>query len=330
MNSVINAGKYSTPSIYNTFVDTFEVTFTVNCLVSREAFTHLQVTCSVNVLLTSPWICFCFQENKENANKLSWDQSRGTSENDVILKSAKITMTNTVSGTNYNPEDRTSKDEVTEIKSQRVTLSKSFLQMKSIKEKKLIAEKQNSSVSLSKKPVLGTYRGKVIQSKINSFRKAPKSEVEKSSLPDKKLLPSATKPAVSSLSMSSCTVVLKTIKVMNYPNSLKPNGVFPFQSKPSDEAAINSQFSLKKQQLTSAVAPKKVTVQKMTGGRGPQPPKAASNNYDRRVLGIKKCADFCEDAKPISFVPGAKSSQNSKTNGNRKSTLPKESAEERR
>ncbi|XP_010141991.1 PREDICTED: cytoskeleton-associated protein 2-like, partial [Buceros rhinoceros silvestris] len=269
-------------------------------------------------------------ENKENANKLSWDQSSGTSEKDGILKSATITMTNTVSGTNYNPEDRASKDEVTEIKSQRVTLSKSFLQMKSIKEKKLIAEKQNSSVSLPKKPVLGTYRGKVIQSKINSFRKAPKSEVEKRSLPDKKLLPSATKPAVSSLSMSSCIVVPKTIEVTNYPNSLKPNGVLPFQSKPSDEAAINSQFSLKKQQPTSAVAPKKVTVQKIIGGRGPQPPKAASNNSDRRVLGVKKCADLCEDAKPISFVPGAKSSQNSKTNGNRKSILPKESAEERR
>ncbi|KAM7129141.1 cytoskeleton-associated protein 2 isoform 2-T2 [Ciconia maguari] len=275
-------------------------------------------------------------ENKENANKLSWDQSSGTSEKNVVLNSSTITLTNSISGTNYNPEDHASKDEVTEIKSRHVSLSKSFLQIKSIKEKQLIAEKQNSSVSLPKKPVLGTYRGKVIQSKINSFRKAPKSEGEKSSLPDKKLLPFATKPAASSLSTSSCSVVLKTIKVTNYPNSVKPNGVLQFQSKPSDKAAINSQSSLKKRQPTSAVAPKKVTVQKTIGGRGPQPSKAASNNSDRRALGVKKCADFCEDArseapaKPISVVPGTKSGQDSKTNGNRKSVLPKESAEERR
>ncbi|KAM6099379.1 cytoskeleton-associated protein 2 isoform 2-T2 [Theristicus caerulescens] len=275
-------------------------------------------------------------ENKENADKLSWDQSSGTSGKNVILNSSTMTLTNSISGTNCNPEDHASKDEVTEIKSQPVSLSKSFLQIKSIKEKQLIAEKQNSSVSLPKKPALGTYRGKVIQSKINSFRKAPKSEGEKSSLPDKKLLPLATKPAASSLSTSSCGVFLKTIKVTNYPNSVKPNGVLPFQSKPSDKAAINSQSNLKKRQPTSAVAPKKVTVQKMIGGKGPQPPKAASNNSDHRALGVKKCADFCEDArpeapaKPISVVPGTKLGQDSKTNGNRKSVLPKESAEERR
>lgn len=217
-----------------------------------------------------------------------------------------------------------------------MSLSKSFLQTKSIKEKQLIAEKENSSTCLPKKPVLGTYRGKVIQSKINSFRKAPRSEGEKSSLPDKKLLPSATKPAARSLSTNRCSVVLKTIKVTNNPNSVKPNGVLPFQSKPSDKAAINSQSSLKKWQPTSAVASKKVTVQKKIGGRGSQPPKAASNDSDRRALRVKKYADFSDNArpeapaKPTSAVPGTKSGQESKPNGNRKPVLRKESAEERR
>ncbi|NXG80192.1 CKAP2 protein, partial [Baryphthengus martii] len=280
-------------------------------------------------------------ENKENANKLSRDKSSETSEKNNTLNSSTITLTNSMSGTNYNPEDHASKDEVIEIKSQHVSLSKSFLQIKSMKEKQLIrkaeAEKQNSSVNLPKKPALGTYRGRVIQSKINSFRKAPKTEGEKKSLPEKKLLPSDTKLAVSSLSTSSCTVVLKTIKVANYSNSVKPNGVLPFQSKPSNKTAIISQSSLKKWQPTSAAAPKKVTVQKMVvGGKGPQPPKAASNNSDRRVLGVKKGANFCEDAKPeapakqIALAPDTKMAQNSKTNGSRKSILPKESAEERR
>ncbi|XP_074672832.1 cytoskeleton-associated protein 2 [Strix aluco] len=275
-------------------------------------------------------------ENKENSNKLSWDQLSRTSKKNFILNSSTIRLTNSISGTNYNPEDCASKDEVTEIKSQRVSITKSFLQIKSIKEKQLIQDKQNSSTGLPKKPVLGSYRGKVIQSKINSFRKAPKSEGENSSLPDKKILPSATKPAPSSLSMSSCSVVRKTVKVTNNPNSVKPNDVLPFQSKPSDKAAINSQSCLKKWQPTSAVAPKKVTVQKMIGGRGLQSLKAASNNSDHRVLRVKECAEFCGDArpeasaKPISVVPATKSGQDSKTNGNRKSVLPKESAEERR
>ncbi|NXA26159.1 CKAP2 protein, partial [Ibidorhyncha struthersii] len=275
-------------------------------------------------------------ENKENANKLAWNQQSGTSGKKVILMSSTITLTNSVSGTSYNPEDHASKDEVTEIKSQHTSLSKSFLQIKSIKEKQLIAEKENSSNCRPKKPVLGTYRGKVIQSKINSFRKAPRSEGEKRSLPDKKLLPSATKPAARSLSTNRCSGVLKTIKVTNNPNSVKPNGVLPSQSKPSDKVAINPQSSLKKWQPTSAVASKKVTVQKMIGGRGSQPPKAASNNSDCRALRVKKYADFCDDArpeapaKPISVVPGTKLGQESKPNGNRKSVLPKESAEERR
>ncbi|XP_064297007.1 cytoskeleton-associated protein 2 isoform X1 [Phalacrocorax carbo] len=275
-------------------------------------------------------------ENKENSNKLSWDRPSGTSEKDVIVEEFKITLTDSISDTSYNPEDCASKDEVTEIKSQHVSLCKSFLQTKSIKEKQLIGEKQNSSANLPKKPVLGTYRGKVIQSKINSFRKAPKTEGEKSSLPDKKLLPFATKQAVSSLSVSSHSAVPETTKITNYSNSVKPNGILSFQSKPSDKAAINPQSGLKKQQQISTVAPKKVAVQKMIRGRGPKPLKAASDNSDHRALGVKKYTDFCKDTRPgaptktISVVPGTNLGQDSKINGNRKSVLPKESAEDRR
>ncbi|KFU90147.1 Cytoskeleton-associated protein 2, partial [Chaetura pelagica] len=267
-------------------------------------------------------------ENKENANKLSWDQSSETAEKNIIFNSSTITLTNSVPGTNYSTEDH----EATDIKSQHMSLSKSFLQVKRRKEKQLIAEKQNSTVSLPKKPVLGTYRGKVIQSKINSFRKTPKSEVEESSLPDKKLLPSAAKRAASSLSTDSSGIVLKTMKITNHRNSVKPNGILPLQGEPTDKAAINSQSHLKKQQLTSAVALKKVTIQKRVGGWGPQPTKAASNISDRRVLGVKKCTDARPgaSAKTISVDPATKLGQNSKTNGNRKSVLPKESAEERR
>ncbi|XP_068786030.1 cytoskeleton-associated protein 2 isoform X2 [Struthio camelus] len=273
-------------------------------------------------------------EDTENADKVSWDQSSRTLEENVILKSSTITLANSTLGKSYNPEDFTSKDEAAEIKPQHVSLSRSFLHVKSIKEKQLIAEKQNSNVSLPKKPVLGTYRGKVIQSKINSFRKAPKSEGGKSSLPDKKPLISATKPSVRSLSTSNCNVVMKTIKVTNSPNSVKPKGVLPFPSKPAIKA--NSQSSLNKQQSTSAVSLTKVTGQKVIGRRGPVPLRATSNSSEHKILGVRKLADSCEDARPeatakaISVVPVTKSGQDSKTICNRKSLLPKESAEERR
>ncbi|XP_063248088.1 cytoskeleton-associated protein 2 isoform X2 [Prinia subflava] len=269
-------------------------------------------------------------ENKEDADKVSWDQSIVNSEANVTLNSPTISLTSYISGSNYNLENQAPNNKVIGLKPQHVSLSKAILELKRIKEKHLTAEKQNSSIIVPKKPALGRYRGKVIQSKINSFWKAVKTEEEKNSLTEKKTFPSATKQAANSLSTKSCNAVLKTIKVANNPKSVKSNGVLPFPSKPSDKAVTISQSGLKKQ-LTFAVPPKKATVPKVIGGRGPQPLKVSS-----KVRGVKKCADFCEDArpeapaKPTSVAPGTKSAQNSKTDGNRKSILPKESAEERR
>ncbi|NWX63879.1 CKAP2 protein, partial [Promerops cafer] len=270
-------------------------------------------------------------ENKENADKVSWDQS----ETNVTLNSSTIPLTSYISGTNFNLENQAPKNEVIDTKSQHVSLSKAILELKKIKERHLTAENQNASISIPKKPALGRYRGKVIQSKINSFWKAAKTEDEKSSLPDKKVFPSATKQTANFSSTKSCNAVLKTIKVANNPKSVKSNGVLPFHSKPSDKAAANAQSGLKKQ-LPFAVAPKKVTVPKVIGGRRPQPLKTASSNPDRKVRSVKKRADFCVDAKPeapakpTSVAPGTKSGHTSKTDGSRKSILPKESAEERR
>ncbi|NWZ62243.1 CKAP2 protein, partial [Acrocephalus arundinaceus] len=274
-------------------------------------------------------------ENKENADNMSWDQSIVNSETNVTLNSSTIPLTSYISGTNCNLENQAPNNKITDIKPQHVSLSKAILELKRIKERHLTTEKQNASIVVPKKPALGRYRGKVIPSKINSFWKAVKMEGEDSSLPDKKTFPSATKQAANSLSTKSCNAVLKTIKVANNPKSVKSNGALPFHSKPSDKAATNSQPGLKKQ-LTFSATPKKVTVPKVAGGRGPQPLKAASSNPDRKVWGVKKRADFCEDArpkapaKPTFVAPGTKSGQNAKTDGKRKSILPKESAEERR
>ncbi|NXB71718.1 CKAP2 protein, partial [Donacobius atricapilla] len=274
-------------------------------------------------------------ENKDNADEVSWDQSIINSETNVTLNSSTVPLTSYISGTNCNLENQAPSNKVIDMKPQHVSLSKAILELKRIKERHLTAEKQNASISVPKKPALGRYRGKVIQSKVNSFWKAVKTEGEKSSLPDKKTFPSATKQAAISLSTKSCNAVLKTIKVSNNPKSVKSNAdKVPFHSKPSDKAATNSQSGLKKQ-LTFAVTPKKVAVPKV-GGRGSQPLKATSSNPDRKVRAVKKHAAFCEDARPeapaksTSVAPDTKSGQNFKTDGNRKSLIPKESAEERR
>ncbi|NXO61818.1 CKAP2 protein, partial [Phainopepla nitens] len=274
-------------------------------------------------------------ENKENADEVSSNQSIVNSETNITLNSYTVPLTSYISETNCNLENQDVKDKVVGIRSQHVSLSKAFLEIKRIKERHLAAEKQNASISVPKKLPLGRYRGKVIQSKVNSFWKAVKSEREKSSMPDKKPFPPATKQASHSSSTKSCNAVLKTIKVTNNPKSVKSNDVLPLHSKLSDRAATHSQSALKKQ-LTFAVTPKKVTVPKVVGGRAPQPLKAASSNPDHKVRGVTKRAGFCEDARPeapaksTSVAPGTKSGQNFKMDGHRKSLLPKESAEERR
>ncbi|KAM4701539.1 cytoskeleton-associated protein 2 [Discoglossus pictus] len=73
--------------------------------------------------------------------------------------------------------------------SQATTLSQSFLKTKIFKEKqgeKLIQECNIDVVPKTSKPVLGAYRGKIVQSKINSFRKASNSSDTKSPTEEKK------------------------------------------------------------------------------------------------------------------------------------------------
>ncbi|MBN3313741.1 CKAP2 protein, partial [Atractosteus spatula] len=52
----------------------------------------------------------------------------------------------------------------------RPTLSHSFLAHKTIQQKKLIAETAKQPQTLPSRPVLGTYKGKIVQSRVSSFR----------------------------------------------------------------------------------------------------------------------------------------------------------------
>ncbi|XP_018411950.1 PREDICTED: cytoskeleton-associated protein 2 [Nanorana parkeri] len=86
-----------------------------------------------------------------------------------------------------------------------LTFSQSFLKTKTLKERQLknVKQKEESAKAEEKppavKPVLGAYRGKIVQSKINSFRKPSETADNKSSVPECKTIKqtAATKPNIS-------------------------------------------------------------------------------------------------------------------------------------
>ncbi|XP_011782828.1 PREDICTED: cytoskeleton-associated protein 2 isoform X2 [Colobus angolensis palliatus] len=80
--------------------------------------------------------------------------------------------------------------------SQHMTLSQAFHLKNNSKKKQMTTEKLKQDANIPKKPVLGSYRGQIVQSKINSFRK-PLQVKDESSAATKKLsatIPKATKP----------------------------------------------------------------------------------------------------------------------------------------
>nr|XP_007958668.2 cytoskeleton-associated protein 2 isoform X1 [Chlorocebus sabaeus] len=80
--------------------------------------------------------------------------------------------------------------------SQHMTLSQAFHLKNNGKKKQMTTEKPKQDANVPKKPVLGSYRGQIVQSKINSFRK-PLQVKDDSFAAAKKLsatIPKATKP----------------------------------------------------------------------------------------------------------------------------------------
>uniref|UniRef100_A0A674JB34 Cytoskeleton-associated protein 2 C-terminal domain-containing protein n=2 Tax=Terrapene triunguis TaxID=2587831 RepID=A0A674JB34_9SAUR len=288
-------------------------------------------------------------EDKENANRPPWTQSNNTlkkttaSSKDETLKTTTI-LTNSTVGTNCSPEDfssaiNTSKDEAVEIKTYHVSFSQSFLHKRNIKEKQLIADKQNSDASLPKKHVPGSYCGKVIPSKINSFRKTLENEDAKSSLANKKPIAPATKPAVRPSSTSSNNTVRNNIRATNLASAAKPVHATPFQKRPPVRASHSTHsksIQNKEKQIVTSVSVNNMTVQKKPDKSGPPSLKTALHNAKPpSVPGAKRTEVPLRDvrlgtsAKSVSVTCGTKATQDSKA-GNRKYVLPKESTEERR
>ncbi|XP_010634926.1 cytoskeleton-associated protein 2 isoform X2 [Fukomys damarensis] len=112
--------------------------------------------------------------DKENIRRHS--ESTNTMEKNCILLKASNELTNSTTTTEtHNFENDNQTLQLLPIKndsqSQNVTLSQAFHHRNNGKKKQMTAEKPKQDASIFKKPVLGCYRGQIVQSKVNSFRK---------------------------------------------------------------------------------------------------------------------------------------------------------------
>ncbi|XP_074843336.1 cytoskeleton-associated protein 2 [Carettochelys insculpta] len=284
-------------------------------------------------------------EDKENANRPPWNQPSKTLEKSTdsskseTLKTTAI-LTNSNVGTNCNPEDfgstiNASQDEVVGIKTYRVSFSQSFLHKRNIKEKQLIADKQNSNASLPKKHVPGSYCGKVIPSKINSFRKTLENEDAKSSLANKKPITPATKPSVRLSSTSGNNAVINNNSVSNLASAAKPVHATSLQKR-SLTGASHSTNSKAIQNKEKQIV-RNVSVQRKPDTSGPtQSLKTAPHKANATSVAEAKRTEVPfrdvrsgTSVKSVLVTSGTKATQDSKA-GNRKYVPPKETADERR
>ena len=151
--------------------------------------------------------------DKENVGRPTGIKNNLTVEKNCIpLKSSNELTNSTLATDPPNSEDNNQTLPLLPVKddpqSQHRTLSQTFHLKNNSKKKPVITEKPKHDANVPKKPVLGAYRGQIIQSKINSFRK-PLQVKDESSATTKKLpatVSKATKPQpgdVSSITVKS-------------------------------------------------------------------------------------------------------------------------------
>lgn len=148
--------------------------------------------------------------DKENISRTTKSKNNVTVEKNCIpLKPSNELTNSTIAIDTHNLETNNqtlqlpNKDKP---QNQRMTLSQAFHIKNNIKKKQMTTEKPKQDAYMLKKPVLGSYRGQIVQSKVNSFRK-PVQVKEENSATTKKLsttISEATKPRP--INTSSITV----------------------------------------------------------------------------------------------------------------------------
>uniref|UniRef100_A0A8D2JF42 Cytoskeleton associated protein 2 n=1 Tax=Varanus komodoensis TaxID=61221 RepID=A0A8D2JF42_VARKO len=128
-----------------------------------------------------------FQEDKENANGSAWNHMDSPLGKNLaspkVLQSPNIVKQSTII-VNCSPLASTAAvvPEPAEAKNKSVLISQNVLLKKNTKEKQVKTAPPNSGKCLSERRVLGAYRGRVVSSKVNSFRKIPGNDGTRYSL----------------------------------------------------------------------------------------------------------------------------------------------------
>ncbi|XP_003412626.1 cytoskeleton-associated protein 2-like [Loxodonta africana] len=161
--------------------------------------------------------------DKENANRPTWSKNNKMMEKNCIpLKPNELTNS-TIAIDTYNCEENNQPLTFPLIKDnsqiQHMSLNQTFHLKRNSKEKLMLTEKPKQDINVPKKTVLGFYRGKVVESKINSFRKPLQVKAESSAANKKPsaLISNATKPRP----MSASSVTVKSDRASNMTTTTK-------------------------------------------------------------------------------------------------------------
>ncbi|XP_028017157.2 cytoskeleton-associated protein 2 isoform X2 [Eptesicus fuscus] len=114
--------------------------------------------------------------DKENIHRPTRSKNNITMEKNCIpLKPSNELTNSTIDTDTYNLENNNQTLQLLPItndrQGQRMTLSQAFHIKNNNKKKQVTTEKPKQDANVLKKPVLGSYRGQIVQSKVNSFRK---------------------------------------------------------------------------------------------------------------------------------------------------------------
>ncbi|KAM4859995.1 cytoskeleton-associated protein 2 isoform 2-T2 [Thomomys bottae] len=160
-------------------------------------------------------------DDKENIKRVTEDRYNLMEKHSVALKPPNE-LTNpptTTETSNFGDDDQKLLPIKDNPLGQTMTLSQAF-HCKNNSKKQVTADKPKQEAHMPKKPVLGCYRGQIVQSKINSFRK-PLQVQDESSATTKKLsstFSKATRPEpvnTSSIKMKSDKVSTKTATIQS-------------------------------------------------------------------------------------------------------------------
>ncbi|KAM5288035.1 cytoskeleton-associated protein 2 [Ctenodactylus gundi] len=147
--------------------------------------------------------------DKENIRRHTGSTSNTKEKNYSPLKPNELTdSTTAIEKHNFESDNQTLQllPIIDDPQNQNMTLSQAFHLKNNNKKKQTAAEKPKQDVHMPKKPVLGCYRGQIVQSKINSFRKRPQVKDECSAITNELSATISTAIKPESVNISNVTV----------------------------------------------------------------------------------------------------------------------------